>query len=263
MNWISGPFSKYWRNVHFVSVALIIIVLIYNNQTVNGFVADATARVFHAPFALVKGAVEELVEVSEENERLLQRLTEAELHIWSLEEDRQENVRLRTMLGFDPPPGYSLLPVRIVSVIGEDVPYSALINKGANDSIFIDQTVINEDGLIGRVMAVTPEYATVKLLTDPTNRVAARVADSRDMGIARTTLSEGMLLDNLPVQGTIEAGDLIVSSGLGGVYPSGLKVGTVESVQRYEEKPFCEVRLVAAVDFYSLDELFVLKPEAP
>jgi len=56
-------------------------------------------------------------------------------------------------------------------------------------------------------------------------------------------------------------GDLIVSSGLGGVYPSGLVVGTVADVVRPEDEPFCRVKLTAAVDFYSLDELFVLMPE--
>ncbi len=261
MNWISGPFSRYWRNVHLVSIALLTVVLIYNDPPINGFVSNLATRVFHLPFAAIKVSVLDLKEVNEENQRLHERLTEAEFRVWSLEEDRRENIRLRTMLGFEPPPGYTLLPVRIIKIIGDEIPSSAIVNRGAQDSIFINQPVINEDGLIGRIVAVMPDYSTIQLLTDPTNRVAARVADSRDMGIAKTHISEGLVLENLPIQGDVKVGDLIVSSGLGGVYPSGLVVGTVAEVVRPEDEPFCRVKLTAAVNFYSLDELFVLMPE--
>jgi rod shape-determining protein MreC len=261
MNWISSPFSKYWRNVHLVSIALLATVFIYGDEAINGFVSNVTIRVFHTPFSVIEGSIAELIDVNEENRRLHLRLTKAESHVWALMEDRQENVRLRTMLGFEPPPGYTLLPVRIISILGDEIPSSAVINKGARDSIFVDQPVINEDGLIGRVISVMPEFSTVQLLTDPTNRVAARVTGSRDMGIARTVVSRGMVLDNLPVQGRVEIGDTIVSSGLGGVYPSGLVVGTVVSVKRPEEEPFCEIVLSSAANFFSLDELFVLMPE--
>jgi rod shape-determining protein MreC len=103
----------------------------------------------------------------------------------------------------------------------------------------------------------------VQLLTDPANRVAARVAESREMGIVHFRLSEGMILDNFPIQGVASPGDLILTSGLGGVYPSGLLVGTVTSIERPQDAVFCNVRVEPSANFNSLEELFVLLPEQP
>ena len=66
----------------------------------------------------------------------------------------------------------------------------------------------------------------------------------------------------MPIQGSINVGDTVLSSGLGGIYPPGLIVGFVESVERPEEEPFCEVRLKPAPDFRSLEELFILRSES-
>jgi rod shape-determining protein MreC len=260
MNWISNLFSRHWRNFHLITIALLSLLLIYGEADINGPVCNAAVSVFHYPFFKIKSSITALVLVHQENRRLHEALVETSVELSLLEEDRRENERLRAVLGFDPPPGYGLLPAKIVSVSGEKMPVSAVINKGEHDSVLVDQPVINEDGLIGRVVAVMSDFATVQLLTDPTSIVAARVTDSRAMGIVRYGLSEGMILDNLPVQGKVEVGDVVISSGLGGVYPAGLVVGTVKSVWRPEEEPFYRVRISPAAGFHSLDELFILKP---
>lgn len=259
MTWISNLFSRYWRNFHFVSVLLLTVILVLNNAAVNGFVSQVAVSAFNYPFFVVNNFFADLVEVSEKNESLQAALVEASVRLSMLEEARLENNRLRTVLGFEPPPGYSLVPAKVISVEGDKIPVSAVINRGSKDSIFIDQAIINQAGLIGRVISVSYDFATVQLLTDPTNRVAARVAESREMGIVKYNISEGMLLDNFPIQGTINRGDIILSSGLGGVYPSGLKVGTVSEVQYPEEEPFCNVTLMPAVNFNSIEELFILQ----
>ena len=197
-----------------------------------------------------------LVGVSEKNENLQAALVEASVRLSMLEEARLENNRLRAVLGFEPPPGYSLVPAKVISVTGDKIPIAAVINRGSKDSIFVDQAIINQVGLIGRIISVSYDYATVQLLTD---RVAARVAESREMGIVKYSLTEGMVLDNFPIQGTINPGDLILSSGLGGVYPAGLRVGTVKTVDYPVEEPFCKVTLTPAVNFNSIEELFILQ----
>jgi len=117
--------------------------------------------------------------------------------------------------------------------------------------------------LIGRVVEIFEDQATVQLLTDPTNRVAARVVRNRQMGIVKYQVRRGMILDNFPVQGDIRAGDEIRSSGLGGRYPAGLVVGTVVAVQRFEEDPFCIIQLEPAASFNSLEELYILRVNQP
>ena len=101
----------------------------------------------------------------------------------------------------------------------------------------------------------------MQLLTDPANRVAARIAETREMGIVKYKTNEGLILDNFPVQGKIHEGDLIVSSGLGGVYVAGLTVGTVLEIIRSDDAQFCKIILDPAANFGSLEELFILRAD--
>jgi len=263
MRWISNLFSRYWRNVHFISVFLLSLILILGGGRVTSLVSGAATAVFYTPFAEVKNTVVALSMVNTENRRLQLALVEATAKVVQLEEMEGENARLRAILGFTPPELYTLLPAEVISVSGDHVSLAAVINRGSSDSVAVDQPLINEQGLIGRVVSVAPNSATVQLLTDPTARVAVRVADSREMGIAKYQIGTGMILDNFPIQGSIKEGDLIISSGLGGIYPPGLVVGTVLSVERPEEEPFCRIRLQPAANFNSLEELFILMVAEP
>lgn len=259
MNWISNLFFRYWRNVHFSAVIVVSVILILNYPAINGLISQAAIGSFYYPFAKLKNLVVRLSSVDRENEMLRQSLVDASVRLSRLDEAERENLRLRAVLGFEPPTGYTLQPAQVLSVSGGRIPTAAVINRGEHDSVYVNQPVINRDGLIGRISAVTADFATVQLLTDPVNRVAVRVADSREMGIAKYT-SHGMILDNFPIQGDIATGQQIVSSGLGGVYPAGLIVGTVTEVERPAEAAFCNVTIAPAANFNSLEELFLLRP---
>ena len=259
MSRISNLFAKHWRNLHFIFIIILICVLIFGSKIVTPYVNQVTYTVFYSPFDKIKRTYLNLKTTSGENDQLTALLTEASLTISTYEEAIKENKRLRSILGFKPPSGYTLMPTKVISVSGEIIPTSAIINKGANDSIFIDQPVINQYGLIGRITSVSSDNAIVQLLTDPSNRVAARLVRSREMGIIKFTSSEGMLLDNLPIQGDAVPGDTIISSGLGGVYPAGLKVGLVKNIFKEELETFCHVNVEPFANFFSIDELFIVK----
>jgi rod shape-determining protein MreC len=236
-------------------------MLIVGLPGVNKSICQAILDTTHLPFQKLSSTIEDLAEVNEQNQSLLKLLAEARLQISKLEEAQRENVRLRSVLGFEPPPSYRLLPARVVSVTGGQLPISAAINKGLAHSVLINQPVINQVGLVGRVQEVMPGYAKVQCLTDPLNRVACRVAASREMGIVRYLPTKGMVLSNFPNQGSIAVGDTILSSGLGGIYPPGLKVGVVTSIERPENMPYSVVTLEPVVSFRTIEELFILLPE--
>jgi rod shape-determining protein MreC len=261
MKWISDLFSGHWRAINLFSILALCLVLILGGSRITSVVSGAIVSSFYYPFFKLENSITELLKINAENERLRQSLIETSLRVTQLEEAERENSRLRAILGFEPPAGYKLLQARVISVTGEKAPIAAEINRGSDDSVQVDQTLINEYGLIGRVVSVFRNVSTVQLLTDPANRVAVRVASSRDMGIVKYRPFEGMILDNLPIQDSIKVGDTVLSSGLGGLYPPGLTVGFVESVERPEEEPFWKVRLKPAANFSSLEELFVLRPQ--
>ena len=259
MNKVSNVITKHLRNFHFISIIITIVILFAGEKIVNPFLNQAISVVFYAPFAKMKNSFIELQSVSEDNARLSQALIDVSMKISFYEEAALENDRLRSILGFQPPENYDLLPAKVISISGEYTPITAKINKGSNDSIWVDQPVINQEGLIGRISSVSPDFSVVQLLTDPSNRVAARVVSSREMGIIKYNTSSGMYLDNFPIQGDIAIDDIIISSGLGGIYPAGLNVGKVVEVIKEELEPFYKVKIQPASNFFSLEELFILR----
>jgi len=263
MKWISNLVSGYIRTFHFAVVCLLSLVLIIGGRQVTDNVSRAAFIVFYYPFSELKSTVVRLARAAEQNEDLRLIVGELNLKLTRLQEAERENERLHRILDFEPPPGHILLQARVLSVSGTTTQVSAVINRGERDSIRIDMPIINEQGLIGRVVEVFENGAKIQLLTDPTHRVAARVNKSREMGIVKYRSREGMILDNFPIQGTIKVGDQILSSGLGGIYPAGLVVGTVRTVERFEEEPFCRVTIDPAANFNSLEELFVLREYQP
>jgi rod shape-determining protein MreC len=218
--------------------------------------------VFHSPFLALELVVEGLTTVSVESHTLINTVTEYSLQIQMLQEDARENVRLRQALMFDRPAARELLPARVLEVSGGRPPRSVLIDRGAVDSVKVHQTVINREGLIGQVLVVMEHTAVVQLLTDPENRVAARIASGRERGIVRFQPGQGLILDYFPNQGQVQVGDTVISSGLGKNYPVGLRIATVIEVVRPENRPDCDVRLKMCANLRSIEELFVLLPES-
>jgi len=259
----SGLSYKSWRTVQFATVLVFILALILNLPAVNSFVGGAIITSAYTPFEKIRTAVISVAAESDTIRILHESLAGMSDRLAALEEAERENVRLRSVLGFEEPWGYHLLPARVIAVTGEQAPVSAIINRGFKDSLLVNQPVINQIGLVGRIQEVMPGYAKVQLLTDPLNRVAARVASSREMGIIRYLPSEGMILDDFPNQGDIAVGDTVLSSGLGGIYPPGLKIGVVSQVRRPENRPYSRINLQPVVNFRTLEELFILLGEGP
>jgi len=263
MNWISNLFSKHWRNIHFAIIILISLILIIGYPSLNRFISQVVLATVYYPFFKVKSSFADLSSIASERDQLQEALVEASVKLSICEEAKRENDRLQAALRFTPLAGYRLTPAKVIYIsgFGRYLPVSATIDRGAKDSIFVNMPIINQDGLIGRVDSVMDNFATIQLLTDPSNRVAARLAGSREMGIVKFLAHGGMVLDNFPIHGAIKVDDTVLSSGLGGVYPAGLMIGTVAKITRPENKPFCEVKLNPAVNFRSLEELFVLRLE--
>jgi len=259
----SGLSYKSWRTVNFAFILVIILVLVLRLPGLNQMIGGAIVAATYTPFRQVQAAVEDIMVETDSIQKLNVELAKLSDSLAGLDEIQRENVRLRSALSFEEPGQYHLRAARVIAITGEGLPVSAVIDKGYRDSLLVNQPVINQAGLVGRIQEVMPGYANVQLLTDPLNRVAARVASSREMGIVRYLPSEGMILDDFPNQGEIALGDTILSSGLGGIYPAGLMVGVVSQIRRPENQPNSQISLEPAVNFRTLEELFILLREGP
>jgi rod shape-determining protein MreC len=261
MAWFS---TVLYRNRWFVSFGLALVLflsILFSPNTFRPFIGNLSASVLFYSFSELKNFIGDLQNVAEQNRRLKLLVTEASLQLTAQSEARRENKRLREFLGFEPPENFRVEPVKIVSLYQKILPIAAIINKGSNDSIMVDQPVINRFGLVGKVTDVMPDFSTIALLTDPTNPVSGRIADSRQIGIVRFSPQEGMYFDNLPADAIINPGEMVITSGLGGVYPSGLAVARVDTAYTIRGDIKKTVRLKPAVNFFEIDELYVLISE--
>lgn len=117
--------------------------------------------------------------------------------------------------------------------------------------------VTSSDGLVGRLLDRQGEYARVQLITDRASSVGAMIARTRRQGIVRGGDGGLLVLDYVPLQADVRQGDQVVTAGIDGVYPQGIPIGVVVSVEAGNEL-FHRIRVLPAVDFGTLDQVYVL-----
>lgn len=197
-----------------------------------------------------------LVRTQRENGRLTEELNRLRIEIAVMNELLMENERLRDALAFkrlNPPSSI------MAQVIGKEIsPVSSTltINKGSNDGIQKDMAVVTPVGAVGRIQTVLPGAAKVILLTDPGNTLAVRVQRNREEGLLEGKLIN-CALKYVSYYADIQKGDLLVTSGLDGIYPKGLAVATVVSVAKREASAFQTVLAEPIVRFSRLEEVLV------
>ena len=136
---------------------------------------------------------------------------------------------------------------------------SISINKGSRDGVFLHQAVIDPYGLVGQVVEVYANDSRVMLLTDARSRLPGYVARTQQRALVSGTARRGeMTLDSLRVGSDIAVGDVLISSGLGGVFPRGYPVATVTAVERSPESAFLQVSLQPAAHLSSMLEVLLL-----
>jgi rod shape-determining protein MreC len=246
MDWRSSWLRERKTLMHTVAAIVLAVAFIVSGQRITSPVGNVVTTVFYYPFQRIKFATDQLLQTAEDNKNLNATVVDLSSRLQFYNEIRAENERLRAMLGFIERAEYTVVPVEIISVVGTGIPNRLVINLGADDSIRVNQTVINRYGVAGRVAEVMDDYSVVYLLTEPRCRAAA------DVG-------RGMYLDNCPQQGDVAVGDTVITSGLGEIFPEGLVIGTVTKVTAPEKEFFYDISVAPAVNFNGLDELYILK----
>lgn len=199
-----------------------------------------------------------LVRTHRENERLKEELVRLRLDTAVMSELLSENERLRALLAFkrlEPPASV------VAQVIGKEMsPASSTmtIDKGSDDGIEKNMAVIAPDGVVGRVQAVLSGVSKIVLLTDPGSTLAVRVLRNREEGLLEGKLVN-CALKYVSYYADIQEGDLLVTSGLDGVYPKGLAVAKVVKVTKQEVSAFQTVVAEPVVRFSRLEEALILR----
>jgi len=197
--------------------------------------------------------------VRAENRRLREEVQELRVQGLRVVETDDENRRLRRLLALQEHLPLTTLSGEIIAREWGGWIRSLTVNRGRGDNVPRLTAVISPNGLVGRVVDVRPGVSIVQVLTDPTSTVGAHVLRTRTPGIVegdpRGTLRfKFMARDGASIQG----GDVLVTAGQGGLFPRGIPIGTVRSIDNRGAALFHYAELTPAVDFARVDEVLLV-----
>ena len=205
--------------------------------------------------------------LEEENARLRQQIASMEAEIRQARDDSAENERLKELLGLQeerPDLTEDIVLATITEHAVTNWAATLTISRGTNDGLEVGDCVIDETGaLVGTISAVGTNWATILTLVDTDTSLGAQVFRTGDLGVAQgdfSLMGENRLrLDYLPADCDLLGGDLVVTSGLGGFFPAGLVIGSVEELQMDDSGASSYAILAPAVDFSSLQQVVVIR----
>lgn len=216
-------------------------------------------------------SISELASLRKEHSELLKQLERYEELERSNAEIYQENIRLREQLGFDRTLRYKRVPAQISGRDPNNLFSAIVINKGSFSGVANDMSVVAwQDGtqaLVGKVIHTGAFESLVMPIFDINSQVSSRIAVSRYEGII-----EGQGSSDLPLlmrfvpkraRNDVNIGDIVISSGMGGLFPQGINIGRVSGVKVLEYETTLEIEILPLIDFSRLEYVFVIETEAP
>lgn len=209
----------------------------------------------------VRTGLKSLAELERENTELRVENRALKATNQALRDVEHEVNRLRLALAYRERATFKLVPAEIVARDASTWWRTVTINRGRRDAIEGDMAVVTEGGLIGKTTTVSDSISIVLLVSDENCRVAASVEGTREQGIVSGERVTGGLtplleLNFLSKQASLQAGQKAVTSGVGGVFPPGLLIGTVKDYKVRELDG--QARLLPAVDLSKLEDVFVV-----
>ena len=177
-----------------------------------------------------------------QNQRLLTRLRDLEVRTLRFDALERENAALLGLKRSVPPVAERWLPANIVDIELGRLRQRVLIDRGTKNGVFRNQAVLDDYGVVGQTMHVGPWSATVLLITDPEHDLPVQIERTGFRTIAVGTGDPNALaLPYLPANADVRVGDVLVTSGLGGVYPSGYPVARITQIHRGAIQPMNQV----------------------
>lgn len=223
-----------YRGTHINALRTFLAVTLYPLQSLASFPTD----LYHSlsDFALSSG------ELLKENQRLKENQLINDARLLKLAALERENIRLRLLLENSFQLGEQVLVAELLSVKLDPYEHTVLVNKGGHSGIHERQPVLDANGIVGQVVRVLPNTAEVMLITDPNHAIPVEVNRN---GLRTVAFGSGQANRlNLPFlanNADIVPGDLLVTSGIGGIFPAGYPVAVVDKFEARPDKSFATI----------------------
>ena len=270
------PVNKFGIAVLAVAAAIAVLLSVMTYFSATSAPLPNVAGMIAAPFRAAGAAITEKAEslvdyitefdaLKAENEELKLRIAEMEAEVRQAKADRDENVRLRELLELRRQRrDLHWESARVVKQEASNWSSMLTVNKGTAQGVEVGDCVIDSCGnLVGTIDEAGTNWSTVLTLVDTDTSLGAQVFRTKDLALAAGNFSlmeeERLRLELLPAGCQLLAGDLVQTSGLGGYYPSGLVIGTVEEVLVDDSGAASYAILAPKADLAALTEVFVIK----
>lgn len=268
---------KLWKNrpmwIAFAAIVLLIVLAAFTAGG-RGFSGDGLFRNAAAPVAETLHSVQNEIgdffvrvftpsEIQRENKALSEKLLIQEQKLALFDEIEKENARLTELLNYMQ--SNANLHFMTASVIGRDSnPYidTITLNAGSRSGVAEKMAVITPDGIVGRVTEVGPNWCRVRTMCNEKMRISVMVERTRDEGMLGGLFEQdgeikGTMLYYLPGNADLKVGDRIQTSGIGGLFPKGLYVGTVLSVNE-DGRGTHDAIVSMEIDFLHLENALIV-----
>ncbi len=199
----------------------------------------------------------------EEIDALRQQNTELRASIAELEEARLENERLQKIVGFIEAAKLKSVGARVIGRPPSAWEGSLLIDRGTADGVKTGMPVLAPEGLLGQTVEVTEHSAKVRLITDQRSGVAALIQATRAEGVVRGSIEGRLTMEYVSRESTVTVGDVVITSGMGGVYPKGLLIGQVDSFELNDNDLYPSIVVRPTARFEGIEEVVVLIGATP
>lgn len=235
-----------------------------------GSVISPLQKIIYKANDKLKGSLDFLINfsnVKQENQELREKNAELENKLVEYNRMKDENTQLRSMFDYSQDnQNYNYLGCNIVGYSGGNISNGYIIDKGTNDGLKKDMIIITSVGLVGKITKADTNFSIVQTIMNENIAVAAMVESTRQttgilQGGVNSKNEKLVTLSNIPMDSEIKEGDVILTSGLGGMYPKEIRIGEVISIDIDSVGLMKKALVRPYVDFDKLDGVFVVVPK--
>lgn len=256
-----------------ITIVILILLVVFTNSDINQVsYIENICNIFVMPiqngFTYLKNKISgndtffaDMDTLKAENESLKAENSGLEQSLRELEIIKAENETLKEYLNLkEKYQDYTTMPADVINRDISNYSSTIIINVGSEDGIEEDMTVIADSGLVGHVISVTTNTAKVQTIVDTATAVTSRISTTDDTIIVQGTLDDKTTLKAtfIPTDAVVLEGDSVETSGIGGIYPKGIHIGTIKEVINTSNITDRYAIVDTAVDFTKLNTVLVI-----
>ncbi len=260
IRFIVDLFTQRHGIVAFVFFLVLGLLMRQSPTPIRESIVSTAVSTLYFPAQRIVSAVGHYKALAEENEQLKEENARLRQETYHAREGLQELARLHTLVRFDDKWDFPIVTARVIGHNPGRFLTTMVINRGSEHGVKENMPVFSMNGLVGKISKASMTHSRVQLLVDPNLKLS--VMDRRTRVVGFLESMDGVRLTALvPTHAGVHAGDTLVTSGLGGIFPKGIPVGTVKDVRKSDLDVMRQMEVEPFQDFSILEEVFVMEKE--